>query len=105
MDETHLYDKYKHHLLVACSADGDNKIVPVAFSIIPSETGEAWAWFLRLVKKEVIGDRNGETICLISDRGSKIISAVTNLNNGWQPPFVVHRFCSRHVTSNFSKEH
>ena len=105
VDGTHLYGKYKHHLLVACSADGDNKIVPVAFAIVPGETAESWSWFLRKIKTEVVGERGGETICLISDRGSGIISAVTDPSNGWQPPFAVHRFCSRHVTSNFSKEH
>ena len=92
-------------MLVACSADGDNKIVPIAFCIVPGESKEAWAWFLRKIRKEVIGSWSGETICLISDRGSGIISAVNDPNNGWQLPFAVHRFCARHVASNFSKEH
>ena len=53
----------------------------------------------------MVGERSGETICLISDRGSGIIYAITDPNNGWHPPFAVHQFCSRHVTSNFSEEH
>ena len=71
VDGTHLYGKYKHHLLIAYRANGDNKILPVGSVIVPGKTGEAWAWFLRKIKKEVVRERSGETIFLISDRGSE----------------------------------
>ncbi|XP_038876933.1 uncharacterized protein LOC120069292 [Benincasa hispida] len=39
-------------------------------------------------------------MCLISDRHKGIISAVRNPSNGWVG--VHHRFCLRHVASNFN---
>ena len=104
IDGTFCYGKYKHTLLVAVSVDGNNTIVPVAFCLAPSESGEAWTFFLRCIKHHVVDRDRDQTICLISDRGSGIISAVNNAENGWQPPFAIHRFCLRHVASNLNKE-
>ena len=77
--------------------------MPVALCIAPEESREAWAWFLRKIKKNVVVGWSEDTICLISDCGSGIIAAVNDVDNGWQPPFVVHRFCIHHVASNFNK--
>ena len=60
---------------------------------------------LRKLNRGVVGHRGEETVCLISDRGTGIIAAVADESNGWQPPFVVHRFCVRHIASNFNKVH
>ena len=79
-------------------------VIPVAFFIAPNELKEAWFFFLRCIKHLVVGHDHHETICLIFDRGSGIIAAVEDEDNGWRPPFAVHRFCIRHVASNLNKE-
>ena len=104
IDGTFCYGKYKHTLLVAVTADGNGRVVPVAFCIAPNESKEAWSFFLRCIKHHVVGHNCNETICLISDRGSGIIAAVEDEDNGWRPPFAVHRFYIRHVASNLNKE-
>jgi hypothetical protein len=34
--------------------------------LVEGENNESWSWFLRLVRKEVVG--LGRSICIISDR-------------------------------------
>ena len=41
IDETWLYGKYNGTLLVAAAQDDNNKILPIAFVIVESETTEA----------------------------------------------------------------
>ena len=53
-------------------------------------------WLLKCV----IGQR--EEVCLISDRHAGIMSAVANESIGWSNPMGHHRFCLRHVASNFN---
>jgi MULE transposase domain len=99
VDGTFLTGRYKHTLLIACSQDGDRKIVPLAFAIVESEKGSAWKWFLQRLRRHVVGmDRQG--VCLISDRASGIIEAVEDPRCGWQPPLGYHVFCLRHIASN-----
>ncbi|RVX02742.1 Serine/threonine-protein phosphatase 7 long form-like [Vitis vinifera] len=43
-----------------------------------------------------------EGICLISDRHAGINAAVRNPSVGWSPPHAQHRYCLRHVVSNFN---
>jgi len=98
VDGTWLYGKYKQTLLIACSQDGDRKIVPLAFAIVEGETCAAWKFFLTRLREHVIGTRQG--VCLISDRGDGCIEAVKDPACGWQPPLAHHVFCVRHLVSN-----
>jgi hypothetical protein len=101
IDGTFLYGKYKGKLLIATSIDADGHIFPVAFAVVEKESIPSWAWFLRLLRKYVT-DRDG--ICLISDRHVGIIEAVQDPQNGWAEPRAHHRFCLRHVASNFNEQ-
>ena len=104
IDGTFLYGKYKHKLLIACSMDGANHIVPLAFALVDEESYSTWAWFLRCLRDHVVEERE-VPICLISDRHRGIHAAVNNPNVGWTHPFAVWRFCVRHIASNFNAQH
>ena len=99
IDATHLYGKYKGKLMIALSIDANGYVFLVAFAVVETESGETWGWFLRMIREHVT-DRDG--ICLISDRHHSILEAVNVPSNGWCPPRGYHRFCLRHIASNFN---
>ena len=88
IDDLFLYGKYKHKLLIVCSVDGTNHIVPLAFALVDEESYSTWAWFLRCLQDHVV-DKREVPICLISDRHRGIHAAVNNPNVGWTHPFAV----------------
>ena len=45
IDGTHMYGKYKGTLMIAMGCDGDNKLFPLAFSIVESENTDSWSCF------------------------------------------------------------
>ncbi|KAL0296321.1 UNVERIFIED_CONTAM: hypothetical protein Sradi_6684200 [Sesamum radiatum] len=102
IDGTHLYTKYKHKLLIAVTLDANQQVLPLAFALVDEESLESWRWFMDMLAKHLmLGD--DDRICLISDRHSGIISAI-NFIPAFQFPRGVHRFCLRHICSNFNKK-
>ncbi|XP_073139059.1 uncharacterized protein [Henckelia pumila] len=99
VDGTHLYTKYKHKLLIAVTLDSNKHVLPLAFALVDEETYESWHWFLGNVARLVTRGCRG--VYLISDRQAGITSAVQDLRD-FKPPHGVHRFCLRHVCSNFN---
>ncbi|XP_027346434.1 uncharacterized protein LOC113858142 [Abrus precatorius] len=99
VDETFLYGKYHHTLLIATTQDGNNCVLPIAFAIVEGETLSAWECFLSMIRLHVT---NKSGICLISDRHQSIKGAVANSHIGWQPPNAYHVYCIRHIASNFN---
>ena len=65
IDATHLYDKYKGKLMIAMAIDANNKIYPLAFVVVESESTETWGWFLACIRRYVT---NQTDLCIISDR-------------------------------------
>ncbi|RVW33626.1 Serine/threonine-protein phosphatase 7 long form-like [Vitis vinifera] len=63
------------------------------------ESHDSWSWFLIALRHHVT---QREGICLISDRHAGINAAVRNPSVGWSPPHAQHRYCLRHVVSNFN---
>ena len=101
IDGTHLYGKYRGKLLIATSVDSNGHLLPLAFAVVDEESADTWGWFLKHLREIVIH----EEVCLISDRHGGIISAVNNPENGWTGPKCHHRFCLRHIVSNFNKKY
>ncbi|XP_069143319.1 uncharacterized protein [Solanum lycopersicum] len=101
VDGTHMYGKYEIKLLIAVGVDGNDNILPLAFGIVDKESKEAWKWFFRKLSLHVIKDR--EDICIISDRAKGILTSLSEL---WrlQEPRAFHRFCLRHLKSNFQSQ-
>ncbi|KAM3382080.1 hypothetical protein P3S68_007653 [Capsicum galapagoense] len=98
VDGTYLYGKYEIKLLIAVGIDGNDNILPLAFAIVDRESKEAWKWFFRKLSAHVIKDR--EDVCIISDRAKGILASLSELWQ-FQEPRTFHRFCVRHLKSNF----
>ncbi|KAL0326559.1 UNVERIFIED_CONTAM: hypothetical protein Sangu_1733900 [Sesamum angustifolium] len=81
VDDTHLYTKYKHKLLIAAAMGGNQQVLPLAFAIVDEEIYPSWKWFLQQLSRHVIRGRRG--MCLISDRHDGLIKAVRE-GSCWQ---------------------
>ena len=102
IDGTHLYGKYKRKLLVAVGCTFGGNLLPLAFALVDEETTDAWSRFIFHLRTKVVPGRPDLT--LISDRGQGILSAVQHF---WETPIAgqpvgYHRWCLRHVCSNFN---
>ncbi|XP_075489555.1 uncharacterized protein LOC142528395 [Primulina tabacum] len=86
-------------MLIGVTLDANNQILPLAFAIVDEETTDSWKWFLENLGKHVVRGEN--SVCLISDRHKGIVRAIEDLPY-FQPSYGVHRFCLRHVCSNFN---
>ena len=104
IDGTHLYGNYEGKLLIAMATDANNKVFPLAFAIMDCELGSSWGWFLECLR-DTIGDViPAEGICIISDRHIGIKNAIVAwLRDENRRTWVFHKYCLRHVTSNFNK--
>ncbi|KAL4291656.1 hypothetical protein GQ457_14G018180 [Hibiscus cannabinus] len=71
VDDTWLYRKYNHILLVAVAQDGDNNIFPIAFVIVEKEDADGWNFFLTHLRRHVVKE---EGVCMISDRVTALLS-------------------------------
>ncbi|XP_074352977.1 uncharacterized protein LOC141692137 [Apium graveolens] len=81
--------------------DDFSHILPLTFAIVESENVSSWGWFMDRLRRFVAGRRYG--ICVISDRHAGIIAAMQQI--GWCEPLDHHRFCIRHLATNFATAH
>ena len=86
-------------LISAVGRDGNDQMYPIAFAVVESENTESWRWFLELLGEDLnIGDGYGFTI--ISDQQKGLEIAMREYM-----PYAEHRFCTRHLYSNFRKRY
>ncbi|XP_065626133.1 uncharacterized protein LOC136066181 [Quercus suber] len=103
IDGTHLYGKYQGKLLVAMATDANNKVFPLAFAVVDCESGPSWRWFLQCLRDTIGHVIPDDGICIISDRHLGIKNAIANWPRGDDGKTrVFHRYCLRHVASNFN---
>ncbi|KAK9995056.1 hypothetical protein SO802_024759 [Lithocarpus litseifolius] len=62
IDATHLYGKYRGNLMIAMETDANNKIYPLAFAVVESESTKTWGWFLACIRRLVF---QGKTVLWI----------------------------------------
>ncbi|XP_012846730.1 PREDICTED: uncharacterized protein LOC105966689 [Erythranthe guttata] len=80
VDETHLYTKYKHKLLIVVCLDANNQVLPLEFALVDNETTAAWRWFFQMLHIHLISQiPDGESVCVISDRAPGILRALAEL--------------------------
>ena len=89
-------------LLIATSIDVDGHIFLFTFVVVENESNDSWSWFLYALRREVT---QKECIYLISNRHEGIEVAMRNPNVGWTSPYTHHRYCLRHVASNFNDKY
>lgn len=84
-------------LLVACTLDGNNEILPLAWAIVPIEDKDNWAWFLSHMKEWFYG-MDAEEVVIISDRDKGLQSVVSEVF-----PDAHHSHCCQHLADNIQK--
>jgi transposase-like protein len=90
IDGMFLMGKYEGTILLVIGIDADCHLVPLAFAIVEKEDSGSWGWFLRLVRRVVIG--LGCEICVISNRHAGIHNAVHEVIPNHSR--VHHRWCT-----------
>ena len=103
IDGTYLYGKYQGKLLVVMATDANNKVFSLAFAVVDCESKSSWRWFLQCLK-DTIGDMiPDESVCIISNQHLGIKNIIANWPRGDDGRTqVFHRYCLRHVASNFN---
>lgn len=92
IDGAHLKGPYLGTMYLAVAMDANNQIVPVAFGVGRSESGDGWAWFLTNLK-QCIGELPG--LVFVSDRANSIKQAINTVY-----PTAHHALCCRHLMMN-----
>ena len=90
--------------MIAMATDANKKVLPLTFTVIDKESGPSWGWFLECLRSSIGHMILNEGICIISDRHKGIKYAIVEWprkDDG--SPQVFHRYCLRHVASNFNK--
>uniref|UniRef100_K4AKD0 MULE transposase domain-containing protein n=1 Tax=Setaria italica TaxID=4555 RepID=K4AKD0_SETIT len=101
VDGTFLTRKYRGVLLIATGMDGEDRLIPLAFSLVEGENNDRWSWFSHLVHRDVVG--HDRKVCIISDHHQGILNAVEDHMEGYQP--IVSRWCMRHFAANIWHRH
>jgi hypothetical protein len=100
VDDTFLTEKYKGTLMVAVGMTVENQLLPPAFALVKGENNKSWKWFLGLVRKQVLGPDSH--VCMISNHHRGLLNGVKDNIEGYPP--LIHRWCSRHFTTNIWKK-
>ena len=87
--------------MTAIAQDGNRNIFPLVFAIVEGETRETLIWFFQLLRQYGTPQPN---LCMITDRGTDIISALQSKEVGWEGDDLVSVYCIRHIVSNFNKK-
>ncbi|KAF2300758.1 hypothetical protein GH714_015588 [Hevea brasiliensis] len=82
-------------LLSVVAIEPNDCIFPLAYVVVRIECGESWKWFLDMLKND-LQMHNSFSWTFISDKQKGLIGAVSELF-----PNVEHRFCVRHLYTNF----
>ncbi|KAI3761978.1 hypothetical protein L1987_52401 [Smallanthus sonchifolius] len=94
IDGAHLKGKFLGTMFLAVGMDGNNQILPIAYGVGKTESGESWSWFLSRLK-DCIGEN--PNLAIISDRAASIAQAIRDVF-----PHAYHGLCCRHLMMNLN---
>jgi len=86
-------------LLVACGIDANDKVIPLAWALVPIENEVWWAWFLGYLK-HCIPVLNREYHIFISDREKGMANAVPTVFDQ-----AIHLHCCQHIADNLQQRY
>ncbi|GAA0148027.1 hypothetical protein LIER_07577 [Lithospermum erythrorhizon] len=95
LDGCFLKGAFKGQILAVVGLVADKDIYPVAWAVVEVENTDSWTWFVRLLKEDLMMDREPDSSILMTDQ-QKI--AIKN-----ELPDAVHRLCVKHLHANSSK--
>jgi transposase-like protein len=86
-------------LLIACGIDANDKVVPLAWALVPIENEVWWAWFLGYLK-HCIPTLDSEDYVFISDREKGMATAVSTVFEQ-----SIHLYCCQHIADNLQQRY
>ena len=89
----------KGMLLAAIGIDSNNSLFHVAYAVVEKENTQTWTWFMLLLKED-LGVQNTHGFTMVTGRQKGLEKALSEIFPGSE-----HRFCVRHLHSNFKKDH
>ncbi|KAI8538099.1 hypothetical protein RHMOL_Rhmol09G0075800 [Rhododendron molle] len=89
----------EEELMHVVRKDGNNQMYPIAMAIVEFELKDNWTLFLELLTN-IIGKPEDKGWIFISNRQKRLTESMDMLFPG-----VEHRYCMRHMYSNFQKVH
>ncbi|XP_047310782.1 uncharacterized protein LOC124914310 isoform X2 [Impatiens glandulifera] len=96
LDVIPLYSKYQGVLLVACTADGNDGVFPVAFAVVDVDDAENWRWFLLELKSILSGS---QPITFVADFRKGLKESISEIfENGH------HGYCLRHLAEKLNED-
>ncbi|XP_025694796.3 uncharacterized protein [Arachis hypogaea] len=97
LDGCFIKTPYGGQLLTAIGWDPNDQILPIAYAVVEAETKDSWRWFL-LNLCDDLGVDKIRWCTFMSDQQKGLIPTFDELLPG-----IDHRFCVRHLYSNFRK--
>ena len=70
-------------MLTAIGVDDNDQVVPIVFALVESENSKSWLWFLKLLNRALVEER--ENVCVLHDRNAGLLNVVDKLKNGRDP--------------------
>ncbi|XP_077247615.1 uncharacterized protein LOC143887412 [Tasmannia lanceolata] len=98
LDGCHLKGPWGGQILSAVGKDANDHMFPIAYAIVEAELKESWTWFLTTLLND-IGQMETHGWTFISDRQKGLVETFEDIL-----PNADHRFCVRHMYSNFKAE-
>lgn len=95
LDGCHIKTKFGGQILTAVGIDPNDCIYPIAIGVVEVESLASWKWFLQTLKID-LGIDNTYPWTIMTDKQKGLIPAVEQVF-----PESEHRFCVRHLWSNF----
>ncbi|KAG8374595.1 hypothetical protein BUALT_Bualt10G0011700 [Buddleja alternifolia] len=99
VDGCHLKGPHKGIILTVVGLDPNNCIFPICYCVVETEDKSTWKWFLELLQQD-LSIYEQEKWSFISDRQKGLLPALYDIF-----PKVEHRYCVRHMYTNFKKSH
>ncbi|KAM5585145.1 hypothetical protein ABKV19_004510 [Rosa sericea] len=99
LDGCHLKSPYGGQLLSAVGVDANNSTWVVGYAMVEQECKDSWIWFLELLANDLDIRSDGAGWTFISDKQKGLLPAFEVVL-----PSAEHRFCVRHLWTNFNKK-
>ena len=97
-DGTHTRSRYRMILLLLVGLGANEKVIPLAWALVPGENITWWNYFLGHCKKAfpILSDEESKAMLVfISDRDKRIKDAVESVF-----PLAKHAHCCQHIAEN-----